>query len=690
MVSQNKKSPPKKFGYLVIRDGKKWSDVFRLVPGRTVTIGRSPTNQIVIKEDQASRQHAEIFQSAGKWTVRDLKSRNGTSVGEERVTGDRILKPGDVIWIAGTQLAFVHDLSSAYDRKIFSRVEIGPGGETVMGLEADEEEQATMSELEVEPTTITHRRQKTKYLEEGDISDDPDEEISTTGVAATKLCRLAFSLANESTARGIARVALDALIEDTHVDAGAVLMIPPTQPQTVDPYSLDIIAWRSENRPEYQRVSKFLCETVIKEGEAVLARDIEDDSALGLRDSKGEIHATSVICAPIRVNNRTRGMIHLYSTRPEGLLQPNDLEFTLAVAETVALAMRTRFREQKLVEDLSKTKHEIDALRKQLGVESVIVGSSAAMLYVHRQIAKAAPSKATVLIRGESGVGKELVARAIHYSSGRRKGPFVCLNCAALSETLLESELFGHERGAFTGATDRKLGKFEAADKGTLMLDEIGEMSPSIQAKFLRVLEGHPFERVGGSKAIRTEVRVIAATNRDLEKAVRANNFRKDLFFRLHVVQITVPPLRHRPEDVIDLADFFLHKFCAETGRKINGFSDEARAQLGRYRWPGNVRELRNVIERAVVLSHGTEISIDELLLTNLNTASESQMEFQMAAAAARYVPESLSEVEKRHITATLNETEWNKSKAAQILGIERSTLDRKIKRYGISKSIGG
>ncbi len=684
MVSHNKKTSAKSFAYLVIRDGKKWSDVFRLVPGRTVTIGRSPTNQIVIKEDQASRQHAEIFQTAGKWTVRDLKSRNGTAVGEERLTGDRALKVGDVIWIAGTQLAFVHDLSSAYDRKVFSRVEIGPGGETIMGLEADDE-QPTMTMLEVEPTTITHRRQKTRFLEEGDIGDDAENATTNTGIAATKLCRLAFALANESTARGIARVALDILIEDTHVDAGAVLMIPPTQPQTVDPYSLDIIAWRSENRPEYQRVSKFLCETVIKEGEAVLARDIQDDSALGLRDSKGEIHATSVICAPIRVNNRTRGMIHLYSTRPEGLLDPDDLEFTLAVAETVALAMRTRFREQKLVEDLSKTKHEINALRKQLGVESEIVGSSAAMLEVHRQIAKAAPSKATVLIRGESGVGKELVARAIHYSSGRRKGPFVCLNCAALSETLLESELFGHERGAFTGATDRKLGKFEAADKGTLMLDEIGEMSPSIQAKFLRVLEGHPFERVGGSKAIRSEVRVIAATNRDLEKAVRANNFRKDLFFRLHVVQIVVPPLRHRPEDVVDLADFFLQKFCTETGRKISGFSKEAKDQLARYRWPGNVRELRNVIERAVVLSHGTEIAIDELLLTNLNTASESQMEFNMTQ---RYVPESLSEVERRHITSTLNETEWNKSRAAQILGIERSTLDRKIKKHGISKSV--
>lgn len=667
----------------MIRDGKKWSDVFRLVPGRTITIGRSPTNQIVIKEDQASRHHAEIFQSNGKWTVRDLKSRNGTSIGDERVTGDHLLSPGDVIWIAGTQLAFVHDLSSAYDRKVFSKVEIGPGGETVMGLEADDD-QPTMSELEVEPTTITHRRQKTKYLEERDAEEDADKEVTQSGVEATKLVRLGFSLANETTARGIARVALDSLIEDAHVDAGAVLMIPPTQPQTVDPYSLDIIAWRSENRPEYQRVSRFLCETVIKEGEAVLARDIQDDSALGLRDSKGEIHATSVICAPIRVNNRTRGIIHLYSTRPEGLLQPNDLEFTLAVAENVGLAMRTRFREQKLVEDLSKTKYEIDALRKQLGVDSEIVGSSSAMLEVHRQIAKAAPSKATVLIRGESGVGKELVARAVHYSSDRRKGPFVCLNCAALTETLLESELFGHERGAFTGATDRKLGKFEAADKGTLMLDEIGEMSPSIQAKFLRVLEGHPFERVGGSKAIRTNVRVIAATNRDLEQAVRANLFRKDLFFRLHVVQILVPPLRHRPEDVIDLSEFFLKKFCAETGRKINGFSEDAKKQLSSYRWPGNVRELKNVIERVVVLSHGTEIEMEELLFTNLNTASESQMEFN---TANRYVPESLSEVEKRHITATLNETDWNKSRAAQILGIERSTLDRKIKRHKISKS---
>ncbi len=684
MGTDSKTPASSAIAYLVIRDGKKWSDVFRLMPGRTVTIGRSPTNQIVIKEEQASRKHAEIFLSDGTWTVRDLKSRNGTAVGDERVTGDRALQPGDVIWIANTQMAFVHDLSTAYDRKIFSRVEIG--NETITGLEVVDDDQATLSSLPLEPQTITHRRQKTKFLQDDEIDEEDEvDPIPKVGRAAAKLCRLAFELANETTPRGIARMALDSMIDGTHVDAGAVLMVPRAKPKTTDPKKLEIIAWRSENRPEYQRVSKFLAETVLRDGEAVLARDIQDDSALGLRDSKGEIHATSVICAPIRMANRTIGLIHMYSTRPEGLLDPDDLEFTLAVAETVGLALRTRYREQKLVADLTKTRSEIDLLRAQLGAENELVGSSPAMLTVHQQIAKAAPSNATVLIRGESGVGKELVARAVHYASPRAKNAFVCLNCAALSESLLESELFGHEKGAFTGATDRKVGKFEAAHKGTLMLDEIGEMSQSIQAKFLRVLEGHLFERVGGNKPIKVDVRVIAATNRDLEKDVRNGTFRKDLFFRLHVVQILVPPLRHRPEDVIELAEYFLQKFNAETKRRILGFTPAARQQLLRYRWPGNVRELRNVIERAVVLAQGDEIDHDELLLTNLATASESQMD--VAYAQSQYRPETLDEVEMRHIEATLIATAWNKSKTSQILGIERSTLDRKIKKYQIRKA---
>ncbi len=663
--------------YLVIRDGTKWSDVFRLIPGRTVTIGRGATNHIVVREEQASRQHAELFISEGNWTVRDLDSRNGTLVGDERLVGDHSLKPGDVIWIAKTKLAFVDDLSAAYS----AQTVIADSAKTSVGLELDD--QPTQVVSVTEPTRITHRRVRTRFLAPDQDSAEDDISIPKVGLAATKLCRLAFELANQKNLRDIAQLALDGLFDGTSVDAGAVLMVPQKIVRPFNAETLEIAAARSDVQPSYQHVSQFLAETVLRSGEAVLARDIADDSKLSIRDSQGEIQATGVICAPIRVNDRTIGLVHIYSTLPQRQLDPDDLEFTLAVAENVALAMKTRHREQKLVEDLTVTRREIDQLRQQLGVESEIVGGSQAIFLVHQQISRAAPSGATVLVVGESGVGKELVARAVHYSSPRKSGPFVCLNCAALSESLLESELFGHERGAFTGASDRKIGKFEAAHSGTLMLDEIGEMSESIQAKFLRVLEGHPFERVGGSKAISVDVRVVAATNRDLEKMVRESKFRRDLFFRLNVVKIEVPALRHRADDVVTLAEYFLQKFNSVTSRRITGFTDDALSKMKTYRWPGNVRELKNVIERAVVLSRETVIDAEDLILSSLTTASESQMDVNTHQS---WRPLTLEEIERRHILATLTALDWNKSQTAQSLGIERSTLDRKIKRYDLDK----
>jgi DNA-binding NtrC family response regulator len=260
------------------------------------------------------------------------------------------------------------------------------------------------------------------------------------------------------------------------------------------------------------------------------------------------------------------------------------------------------------------------------------------------------------------------------------------LNCAALSEDLLASELFGHERGAFTGATDRKIGKFEAADGGTLMLDEIGEMSASIQAKFLRVLEGHPFERVGGSKPVSVDVRVIAATNRDLEKEVAENRFRRDLFFRLRVLEIIVPSLRKRQDDIVPLATHFLERFRTETGRKIQGFTPAAINQLMAYRWPGNIRELKNVVERAVVLCRAEYIDQQDLLLSKLSTAGDTTEQRPMDLA---FRPVSLEDMERQHIWSTLNYTGWNKSRTAVLLGIERSTLDRKIRRYGLAEESG-
>ena len=377
------------------------------------------------------------------------------------------------------------------------------------------------------------------------------------------------------------------------------------------------------------------------------------------------------------------GLIHLYSTRSDCVPDPDDLEFTLAVAETVAVALQNLSRRQELTENLTQIRNENLQLRERLGVQSEIVGKSPAISKIMEEVARVAPTNATVLVRGESGVGKELVARAVHFSSPRRKGPFVCLNCAALSESLLESELFGHERGAFTGALSRKAGKFEAAHQGTLMLDEIGEMSPTIQAKFLRVLEGHPFERVGGSSPVEVDVRVIAATNRDLEHDVAEGRFRRDLYFRLHVMEIIVPPLRERPQDIPEIANYFFRRFAGETNRKVRGFTPRAMEQMTRYQWPGNVREVKNVVERALVLAQGEYIDQQDLMLSKLSASSDGTS--VVVSQSGAFQACSLDEMERRHILATLQSTNWNKSQTASLLGIERSTLDRKIRRYNLT-----
>jgi len=669
--------------YLVIREGSKWSDVFRLIPGQSVTIGRAPTNQIVVKDERCSRTHVEVFMSGGQWMLRDLDSRNGTVVGDRRVQEDWALKPGDVIRIGRSQLVFVHRLSEAFTDSSTVIHRPKDDSQRLRSLTPEVPQESAVAPYE--PTTITHRRGRTKFL----APDEEDETgVSKVGRAAAKLCRLAFELAKAPDLNAVADLALDGLIQGTQSDAAALFLLPRGFQGKPAGEHLEMVTSRTVTEKRYHRVSDVLATTVMREGEAVLARNVMGDSILGSRDSKGEIYTTSVICAPVRLGKRIFGVIHLYSTSPERVPDPDDLEFTLAVADTVAVALGNLNRREELAENLTQVRTEIVQLRERLGVQSEIVGKSPGIRQVTEEIARAAASNATVLVRGESGVGKELVARAVHYNSPRRDNVFVCLNCAALSEELLASELFGHERGAFTGATERKIGKFEAAHKGTLMLDEIGEMSPSIQAKFLRVLEGHPFERVGGNKPIRVDVRVIAATNRELEKDVAERRFRRDLYFRLRVLEIVVPALRKRPDDVGELAAFFLRKFNAETGRKIRGFTDRATEQLLSYQWPGNVRELKNVIERAVVLCRAEQIDEEDLLLTNLSTPGDTGE--AVVPFGEKYLPSSLADMERHHILVTLNHTGWNKSRAAGILGIERSTLDRKIRRYELAEQVQG
>ncbi len=305
-----------------------------------------------------------------------------------------------------------------------------------------------------------------------------------------------------------------------------------------------------------------------------------------------------------------------------------------------------------------------------------VISKSHKMERIFELIATIADTRSTVLIQGESGTGKELIARAIHYESNRALNPFVTVSCAALVESLLESELFGHEKGAFTDAKTLKRGKFEQADGGTLFLDEIGEISPKLQLNLLRVLQEREFHRVGGEETIRVDVRVVAATNRNLEQAVREGAFREDLFYRLNVISVQVPPLRERKEDIPLLVDHFIGKVNMESSKRVEGISEEALQLLIEHDWPGNVRELENVVERAVIINKGGIILPGDLP-PNLVTMAEAKI----AHAAPQ---RTLQEVERIHVLETLIDNGWNIQRSARILGIDRTTLYAKIKRYGL------
>ncbi|MGC8766003.1 MAG: sigma-54-dependent transcriptional regulator [Brevinematia bacterium] len=307
-----------------------------------------------------------------------------------------------------------------------------------------------------------------------------------------------------------------------------------------------------------------------------------------------------------------------------------------------------------------------------------IVGNSKAFQEILKMVKQVAPTDATVLITGESGTGKEVIANAIHLNSKRAKNPLVKVHCAALPETLLESELFGHEKGAFTGAIARKKGRFELADSGTIFLDEIGEISPNVQVKLLRVLQEHEFERVGGEETIKVDIRVIAATNKDLKKAVSEGKFREDLFYRLNIINIHIPPLRERREDIPLLCDYFLKFYNKKHGKNILGIKQEAILILENYKWPGNVRELQNLIENLVILCNRKWIT-EDILPKHLKSADVSSEQKEIKF----FVGTSLDEIEKNAILSTLNYTNWNKSKAAKILNIGRKTLLRKLEEYG-------
>jgi two-component system NtrC family response regulator len=350
------------------------------------------------------------------------------------------------------------------------------------------------------------------------------------------------------------------------------------------------------------------------------------------------------------------------------LPKPVDLDQLVVLIERIS-ERRDLIRENSELKEMLIERYKFDE----------IVSTSHAMEEILNMAGRVAASSATVLLRGESGTGKELIAKAIHFHSPRANAPLIKVNCAALPETLLESELFGHEKGAFTGATTRRIGRFEAADRGTLFLDEIGELTAGMQVKLLRVLQEREFERLGGNETIKVDVRVIAATNRDIEKAVKEGAFREDLYYRLNVVSVVIPPLRERKEDVPALLDFFIKKYNTENKKSITGISAETRDLLMRYGYPGNVRELENIIERAVVLSKKGIITVADLPIHVRTPASEEELSAETQKGSLN---ETLETIERSILLEALKASGGVQTSAAEKLGISERVLRYKLKKY--------
>jgi two-component system nitrogen regulation response regulator NtrX len=345
--------------------------------------------------------------------------------------------------------------------------------------------------------------------------------------------------------------------------------------------------------------------------------------------------------------------------------------------EKILLCIQNAVKVSQLVEENRE-------LKERFGKEHEMIGNSKPIKELKQHIKIAAPTSGWILITGENGTGKELVARAIHKNSRREEKPFVEVNCAAIPEELIESELFGHEKGSFTGATTQRRGKFDQAHMGTLFLDEIGDMSLKTQAKVLRILQERKFERVGGNKTIEVDVRVIAATNKDLEKEISNGNFREDLYYRLNVIPFHVPPLRDRKADIPLLANHFLEYFCSKESREIKVLNDEAMQAIKSYLWPGNVRELKNLIERLAIMSPGNTITRSQLPQAVCDRSQPALNEQAAACLTAENFRMAKEEFEKEYLIQKLTENEWNISRTAEAIQIERSNLHRKIKAYGI------
>lgn len=596
----------------------------------SLIIGRETAANLCIPDASVSRRHSKLEKNETGFVLTDLESLNGTFVNDVPVKS-RLLEHGDRVRIGDSQFLFL------------------------------------MHEGDATSKSSDVRLDEAKVISSSTVQIRFDDAIYQMTRDLSALMKISTTINSIRGLDNILERLLELLFEVVPAQRGAILLTNEGSFETSLVFGLD----RAQGKNAAVNVSRTIVQQVLRDGVALLANDTAAETGL-VTDSLIAARTHSVLCVPLVLFDRKLGVVYLDSTQPRDQFNRDHLQLVTAIAGIAAVAIENA-RQFEWLET------ENERLLADVNIEHNMVGESAAMQRVYHFISKVAPTDATVLISGESGTGKELAARAMHRNSKRSQKPFMAVNCAALNESLLESELFGHEKGSFTGAFAQKKGRLEIANGGTIFLDEIGELTAPLQVKLLRVLQEREFERVGGTVTINVDLRVIAATNKNLEEAIEAGQFRQDLYYRLNVVSVEMPALRDRREDVMLLANYFADKYGARCNRKLKGFSPEVRNCLTAYDWPGNVRELENTIERAIVLGTTEWILPEDL--------PESVLETKMTDGSMTTYHAAVVQNKKQMILRALEETNKNHAEAARLLGIHPNYLQRLIRNLNLDQS---
>lgn len=605
--------------YLLMTTGARAGTHFLLKEGPLSRIGRGLECDVVLSDPLSSRVHATVVCESGEWWVRDDGSRNGTFVNGQKVDEARLTE-GDLLKIGSSEFTFHQSAEKPVD-----------------SLRLDHTQ------------TIVHDR-----IIGRETSPSSSELLrnSQSGQDLFILHQLSIRLLSCTDPDEVIRVSLELLHQRTHSSIVGFLWMSDDgqlKPKLLIP-----------DGATSHGLSQSLTDMVVRQAKAIWVNNQWPEGGTTVLQ-----HYADALCVPLLDEGKTIGAIHLYLEK--GRFQQADFEVAIPVANILSVALVRAQKEAALQVDHRR-------LADKSAVLDELIGESKPMTDLKSKITRVARATGCVLIRGESGVGKELVARAVYKSSGRADRPMLSVNCAAIPRDLMESQLFGHKRGSFTGADSDHVGWFQQAHTGTLFLDEVGEMTLEGQAKLLRILEGHPYLPVGSTKEVNADVRVIAATNKDLTEFVREGRFREDLYYRLSVFELYIPPLRERGIDIERLADHFLEHFRRTHGRPTMTLSPDARAKLLAYQWPGNVRQLRNVIDSAVVMAEGTIILPDDLALRDAG-AAQGQLETLR-----------IDFWERKLIVESLQRTGGKVPEAANLLGLGRATLYRKIEEYGVDR----